>query len=137
MRREIKIVLFILALLMLAIAAIVFVRHAEAETLPTQNVTLTGDFRLSDAPQELYVAKCLRVDLVSAGSDGPWADLTLPYIPPNISDVLLFDGWHVIRAWWEQIDENTLCIRFEPWDVAKLDGTVGVYLVILANNEGA
>ena len=137
MKREKAILLLELALtLVLAVAAVAVIHNAGAEALPSPDASallnLTGDLRLSDAPLEIRVAECLRVDVVSAGMDGAYADLTLPYVPPGIMGVALFDGWHLINGAWEQTGENTLRLRFWPEDLAKLDGTVGIYLVILA-----
>lgn len=139
MRRELKIVLSMLALLIVltVIAAIVIHNtYAKAEALPSPRVddmlALTGDLQLSDAPINLYVAECLRVDVVSMSADGAWADLTLPYVPPSIMGVALFDGFHLINGLWQQTSETTLRLRFWPEDVGRLDGTVGLYLVILA-----
>lgn len=137
MKSEVKLVMGLLALLIVLTIATGIVM-AKADALPAQEApALTGDLRLSDAPMGLYVAECMRVDLVSAGADGAWADLTLPYVPPSIAGVMLFDGWHMIHGVWEQTGETTLRLRFWPEDVARLDGTVGIYLVVLAENEGA
>ena len=108
--------------------------NAKADALPPDPpaLVLAGDLRLSDAPMDLYMAACLRVDVVSMDVDGAWADLTLPYVPPSIAYVLLFDGWHLIHGAWEQTGEPTLRVRFRADELAALDGTVGVYLVILA-----
>ena len=107
-----------------------------AEILPSPDaaslLAITGDLRLSDAPVDLYVAECLRVDLVSVHEDGAWGDLTLPYVPPGILGVMLFDGWHLIPGVWTQTGETTLRLFFWPEDVARLDGTVGLYLLIVA-----
>ena len=135
MRRELKIIWVILALLIiLALVAVVWMHNAKADALPPDPpaLVLAGDLRLSDAPMDLYMAACLRVDVVSMDVDGAWADLTLPYVPPSIAYVLLFDGWHLIHGAWEQTGEPTLRVRFRADELAALDGTVGVYLVILA-----
>ena len=141
MRHELKTVLIMLVLLLVLTVIAAIVIHntdAKAEALPSPNASkllaLTGDLRLSDAPMDLYVAECLRVDIVSAGTDGAWADLTLPYVPPSIWGVMLFDGYHAIHGVWEQTGENILRVRFWPEDVEKMDSTVGVYLVIVAGN---
>ena len=142
MRHELKTILVMLALLLvLTVIAAIVIHNAEAkaETLPSPDASnllaLTGGLRLSDTPMDLYVAECLRVDLVSAGTDGAWACLTLPYVPASITGVLLFDGWHMIHGVWQQTGEATLRLRFWPEDVARLDGTVGIYLVILAEGN--
>ncbi|MBR3019561.1 MAG: hypothetical protein IKH57_21195 [Clostridia bacterium] len=126
-------------LFVLTIVAVVVVHNAGAEALPSPDaktlLALDGDLKLSDAPLDIHVAECLRVDIVSGGEDGTWADLTLPKVPPGIVGVALFDGWHLIYGVWEQTGETTLRLRFWPEDVARLDGTVGIYLVILAEGE--
>lgn len=107
-----------------------------AEALPSPDaasmVSLEGGMTLSGAPLELHIAECLRVDIVSAGPDGVWGDLTLPYVPPSIWGVALFDGWHLIYGEWTQTGDAALRIRFRAEDAAKLDGTVGLYLLIVA-----
>ncbi len=116
-------------------------RTGHAEALPSPDaaslLALNGDLQLSDAPMNIHVAECLRVDVVSAGTDGVWSDLTLPYVPPSIMGVALFDGWHMIHGVWTQIGETTLRLFFWPEDVARLDGTVGIYLVILAEGTNS
>ena len=85
-------------LFVLTIVAVVVVHNAGAEALPSPDaktlLALDGDLKLSDAPLDIHVAECLRVDIVSGGEDGTWADLTLPKVPPGIVGVALFDGWH-------------------------------------------
>ena len=72
MRRELKTIWVMLALLIiLAVGAVIWMHSAKADAL-----AMTGDFRLSDAPMDLYVAACLRVDVVSMDEDGAHADLT-------------------------------------------------------------
>lgn len=121
-----------------ALLALVFfaLNTGNAEVLPPPDAALTGDLRISEAPMDLYVAECLRVDVVSMSTDGAWTDLTLPYVPPSIFSVILFDGYHAIHGVWTQTEENTLRVLFWREDVLSLDGTVGIYLVILAENEG-
>lgn len=121
-----------------ALLSLVFfaVNTGNAEVLPPPDAALTGDLRISEAPMDLYVAECLRVDVASISADGAWADLTLPYVPPSIWGVALFDGYHAIHGVWTQTEENTLRVLFWREDVTRLDGTVGIYLVILAENEG-
>ena len=103
-------------------------RGAGAETLPV----LSGDLALTGAAADIRVAECLRVDVTRCEADGTWAELTLPEMPSGIADVMLYDGWHVIHARWSQTGRNTLRVGFQPGDITRLDGTVGIYLVILA-----
>ena len=109
---------------------------AYAEALPSPNVAdlvkIDGDLAKSDAPMHLYILECVRVDVKRIGKDGIWGDLTLPYVPPSIWGVVLFDGWHVMYGDWEQADDTTLRLHFWPDDLARLDGTVGLYLLIVA-----
>ena len=131
MRNELKIIAILLALLILiAVSAVIIVHNAHAEALPP---ALSGDLLISDAPVNLYAVAILRVDVDPSQWDdqGIWADLTLPYVPPSIAAVILFDGWHMIHGVWEQTGESTLRLRFLPSDLQLLDGTVGVYLIIL------
>ena len=109
---------------------------AYAEALPSPTVAdlvrLSGDLELSDAPDNLYILDCVRVTVKRIGADGSWGDLTLPYVPPSIWGVVLFDGWHLMYGDWAQLDDTTLRLHFWPDDLERLDGTVGLYLLILA-----
>lgn len=113
---------------------------AYAEAIPSPKAAdylrLDGDLELSPAGVDLEITDCLRVNIPTVHDDGAWADLTLPYVSPSIRYILLFDGFHLFHADWEQIEDYTLRIHFWPDDVERLDGTVGIYLVILAENEG-
>jgi len=125
-------VVCVLAGIVALLSLVFFAVNGNAETLQPPDAALTGDLRISEAPRDLYVAECLRVDVVSVSADGAWADLKLPYVPPSIWGVALFDGYHMIRGVWTQTGETTLRLFFWPEDLARLDGTVGIYLVILA-----
>ena len=119
-----------MALMTLLIAATLLLaafHGAKAEMLPI----LSGDFRLTCAEADIRVAAYLRVDVLRADAEEAWADLTLPKLPRDLSDVMLFDGWHILHGRWEQTGENTLRIRFRQVDLRLLDGTVGIYLVLL------
>lgn len=140
MRRELKNTMLLVAVMLaLAVVVVIVAHNARAEALPSPDavsmLALSGDLRLSDAPMDIYVADCLRVDVVSVSADGAWAELKLPYVPPSIWGVALFDGYHMIHGVWAQAGD-TLRLFFWPEDLARLDGTVGIYLVILAENEG-
>ena len=108
----------------------------DAESLPSPEakamISLTGDFALTGAEADMKIAECLRVDVKRWDADGAWAELTLPNIPPGICGVTLFDGWHLIHAQWQQTGETTMRLHFRAEDLETLDGTVGMYLVILA-----
>ncbi len=103
-----------------------------AEALPPDVMTLEGCMELTGADKEIMIAECLRVNLVRMETDGVWAELALPSPPSDICGVLLFDGWHLLHGSWKQLGENRLCIHFRTDELAKLDGTVGLYLLILA-----
>ena len=140
MRRELKNILLLIALVLaMAVVAVIVVNNAKAEALFSQDaahlLSLTGDMRLSEAPVEFRLAECLRVDVVSISNDGVWGDLTLPYVPPSILGAALFDGFHICYGVWQQVGETTLRLRFWPEDVARLDGTVGIYLIILIGGD--
>ena len=108
--------------------------YAEALPSPTVNtlIGLKGDIEISGAENGLEIAECLRVDLVKIERDGAWGNLTLPKVPPGVTQVLLYDGWHLLHGAWERTGDRTLRVHFRAEDLAKLDGTVGLYLVILA-----
>lgn len=133
-------VLGILCGIMAALLVLAFSDYSFAEALPSPTVAdlvkLSGDLEISEAPLDLYVLECVRVDVKRIGKDGVWGDLTLPYVPPSIWGVLLFDEFHLLHGSFERTGENALRVHFWPDDVERLDGTVGIYLVILAENEG-
>lgn len=106
--------------------------YAEALPSPTaaEHLRLDGDLELVPADVDLVVTDCLRVDVTCIREDGIWADLTLPYVPPSIRYLLLFDGFHLLHGAWEPEGESTLRVHF-PWG-DHMDGTVGLYLVIVA-----
>lgn len=140
MRRELKNVLLLIALVLaLAVVAMIVVNRASAEALPSPDakamLALSGDLRLSDAPVDVYVAECLRVDVANTSSDGVWAELELPYVPPGILSIALVDGFHMIHGVWQQTSETTLQVRFWANDIERLDGTIGIYLVVLAEGD--
>ena len=137
MRREQRNAMLLVAVMLaLAVVVVIVTHNAKAEALLSLDaaalLALSGDLRLSDAPMDIYVADCLRVDVVSVSADGAWAELKLPYVPPSIWGVALYDGWHLIYAAWEPVGDNALQLQFRAKDLARLDGTVGLYLVILA-----
>ena len=126
------------ALVLLIVVTLIFFvcRTGNAETVPSPNasalVALDGGLSLTGAEPDIRIAECLRVDVLYCEENWAVADLTLPKLPPGIMDAALFDGWHLIHARWEEIGETTLRLRFWAEDLARLDCTVGVYLVILA-----
>ncbi len=93
---------------------------------------LNGCMELTGAKAEIRIVECLRVDLVRMETDGAWACLTLPKIPDCIRDILLYDGWHLLHGAYERTGENTLSLHFMLNELKTLDGTVGLYLLILA-----
>lgn len=132
MKRAYKALALMITLTLMALV----IGNVHAEALPSPDASallyLSGDLQLSEAPMDIYVAECLRVDVVRIGDDGVWGDLKLPYVPPGILGVALFDGFHLIYGVFQPIGETTLRLMFWPEDVARLDGSVGIYLVILA-----
>ena len=126
---------------LIAIALILSVAvRGGAESLPSPEakalISLTGDFALTGAEADIRIAECIRADVKHYDTAGAWTELTLPMIPPGITDAVLYDGWHLIHAQWEQTGENTLLLHFRAEDLGKLDGTVGLYLLILAERTG-
>ncbi len=93
---------------------------------------LNGCMELTGAKTDIRIVECIRVDLVRMETDGARACLTLPRIPDRIRDILLYDGWHLLHGAYELTGENTLSLHFKLNELMKLDGTVGLYLLILA-----
>ena len=58
-----------------------------------------------------------------------------PYTPgEGIEGVALFDGYHLAQSWWAR-DGNALRLTFFSADLRKFDSTVGLYLVLLVNQQ--
>lgn len=107
----------ILTLLVLAVC-ITIVEGARGE--------VDGGIVISDAPNTLRI-KWYRVDVQAMGEQMK-AEIWVP--PDDVTDILLYDGWHVLHAWWANMGDHILA-AWHSDDIRELDGTVGIYLIIL------
>lgn len=136
-------ILKVAATLQLLIIAFVFAvgqfTPAEAEYIPSPP-TLNDLYRIdseymkmSEFPKKLvlYDVLMVDVDLSTLGDeDNVTANLYLPYVPENLDDIILFDGYHVAYFSFERINEGCVKIMAKAKDIKAFDGNVGLYLFV-------
>ena len=89
----------------------------------------------SEFPIDLYECECIRIDLnteVIPTGDVIEGEFFFPALPSTLDLVFLYDGCHLIPARWHWTDENRIYVAFTVEDIAKLDGTVGLYIFLFA-----
>lgn len=141
MRRELKTILIMLMLLLvMAIAAVIVIHNTGAEAAESPDlakyVWITSDdgISLSTAPVELIPAELLRMSVdkeLIQKKDWLEADISLPYIPPNIKYLILTDGQHITMGIWEQTGEHTIRVKFSAKELRDFSTPEVCYLVIL------
>ncbi|MBR4539010.1 MAG: hypothetical protein IKO52_09210 [Clostridia bacterium] len=141
MRRELKNVLIMLAmLLVMAVAAVIVIHNASGEAAESPDLTryvriISDDgISLSTAPVELIPAELLRMSVdKKAIQEKDWleADISLPYIPVGIKYLILTDGQHITMAVWEQTGEHTIHVKFSVKELREFSTPEVCYLVIL------
>lgn len=113
-----KQIALIFAILMIAISSVwPFAYSEEQEKWPPDDIMLlNGDgLEMSNASVELYSSFVFRVDIEKKYVDENrliQAEFSLPYIPPALYNVILWDGWHTAYTVWEVSGPHTLKIRF-------------------------
>lgn len=145
MRRELKNILIMLALLVvMAVAAVIVIHNASAEAAESPDLTkyvwITSDdgISLSTAPVELIPAELLRISVDKESiQEKDWleANISLPYIPPNIKYLVLTDGRHITMGIWEQTNEHTIHVKFSAKESRDFSTPEVCYLVILAEKR--
>ena len=138
-----------LALLLAAaisLCGIMMATGANAEELPAEpapSITIDALYRVvsgamvkSDAPFDLQIVECIRLDI---GTDSlPEqvalidAEIIFPAVPKKLKSVLLYDGKHALAAQWHWTDENAIYIAFERADIEKMDQAQPFYLFLIA-----
>ena len=145
MRRELTIVWTLLLLLaVVAVAAGIMIHTAGAEAVDSPNLTKyvwirsNDGISLSTAPVELIPAELLRVSVdKEAIQEKDWleADISLPYVPPDIKYLILTDGQHITMGVWDQMGEHTIRVKFSGKELRQFSMTEVYYLVILTERQ--
>ena len=138
-----------LALLLAAaisLCGIMMATGANAEELPAEpvpSITIDALYRVvsgamvkSDAPFDLQIVECIRVDISTDSLPEQVAlidaEIVFPALPKKLKSVLLYDGKHVLAAQWHWTDENAIYIAFERADIEKMDQAQPFYLFLIA-----
>ena len=113
-------------------------RDVQSESAPSP--TLNDMYRIeseymhvSDFPNNFVLYDILMIDLDAdkvKETEIITADLYLPYVPYDLDNIVLFDGYHIAHFAFERINDG--CVRIQAWtrDLAGFDGTVGLYLFV-------
>ena len=101
--------------------SMLFLRGGEAEITP------------SEAPMEHTIIGIQRVDL-DVYADPVKAKIEIPALKTDEYAVLITDGYHIAWAYSITPGNSELFCLFHTRDLLKMDGTVGVYLIWLAND---
>ena len=94
--------------------------------------------RLSEFPNKLILYDVLMIDIdrdKAQETDEITADLYLPFVPENLDEIILFDGWHVAHFRFERVSETCVRIKLNTLDVVGFDGTVGLYLFVTGHEN--
>ena len=138
-----------LALLLAAaisLCGIMMATGANAEELPAEpvpSITIDALYRVvsgamvkSDAPFDLHIVECIRLDISTDSLPEQVAlidaEIIFPAVPKKLKSVLLYDGKHVLAAQWHWTDENAIYIAFERADIEKMDQAQPFYLFLIA-----
>ena len=138
-----------LALLLAAaisLCGIMMATGANAEELPVEPVpsitvdalyrVVSGTMSKSDAPFDLQIVECIRLDIGTGSLPEQVAlidaEIIFPAVPKKLKSVLLYDGKHVLAAQWHWTDENAIYIAFERADIEKMDQAQPFYLFLIA-----
>ena len=133
MRKVLAALALFLALLIVAIG-LPLILNGEAEALPSK--TVNDLYTVEGAEMSKAPVTALRLDWVRVDLHGPFEDestvrLKIPYEPPDMSGVALFDGWHWINCRWCALDGDEITAAWDGEALEELDGTVGVYLILI------
>ena len=133
MRKVMAALALFLALLIVAIG-LPLILNGEAEALPSK--TVNDLYTVEGAEMSKAPATALRLDWVRVDLHGPFDEertvrLKIPYEPPDLCGVALFDGWHWINCERCTLDGDEITAVWKRDALEELDGTVGVYLVLI------
>jgi len=108
-----------IAAIVLITLSLLFLRGGEAEITP------------SEAPMEHTIIGIQRVD-VDLYADPVQVRIEIPVMETDEYAVLITDGYHIAQAYNVTPGNGELFCLFHRRDLAKMDGTVGLYLIWLA-----
>lgn len=108
--------------------------NGEAEALPS--ITVNDLYTVEGAEMSEAPVTALRLDWVRVDMAGPFDEertvrLKIPYEPPDLCGAVLFDGWHWINCRWCALDGDEITAVWSKGALEALDGTVGVYLILI------
>lgn len=133
MKKIISVLALILALVIVGVG-LPMLLNGEAEALPSKTVndlyTVEGA-EMSNAPVNALMLDWVRVDLHGPFEEEKTVRLKIPYEPPDLCGAVLFDGWHWIACERCTLDGDEITAAWKRDALEKLDGTVGVYLILI------
>ena len=135
MKKVLAVLALILALVIVGVG-LPMLLNGEAEALPSKTVndlyTVEGA-EISEAPVNALMLDWVRVDLHGPFEEERTVRLKIPYEPPDLCGAVLFDGWHWINCERCTLDGDEITAAWKRDALDKLDGTVGVYLILIFN----
>ena len=133
MKKVLAVLALILALVIVGVG-LPMLLNGEAEALPSKTVNdlyrLEGA-EISEAPVNALILDWVRVDLHGPFEEERTVRLKIPYEPPDLCGAVLFDGWHWIACERCTLDGDEITAVWKRDALDKLDGTVGVYLILI------
>ena len=133
MKKVLAVLALILALVIVGVG-LPMLLNGEAEALPSKTVndlyTVEGA-EISGAPVNALMLDWVRVDLHGPFEEERTVRLKIPYEPPDLCGAVLYDGWHWINCERCTLDGDEITAVWKRDVLEKLDGTVGVYLILI------
>ena len=133
MKKVLAVLALVLALVIVG-AGLPMLLNGKAEALPSKTVndlyTVEGA-EMSNAPVNALMLDWVRVDLHGPFEEERTVRLKIPYEPPDLCGAVLFDGWHWIACERCTLDGDEITAAWKRDALEKLDGTVGVYLILI------
>ena len=133
MKKLLAVLALILALVIVGVG-LPMLLNGEAEALPSKTVndlyTVEGA-EISGAPVNALMLDWVRVDLHGPFEEERTVRLKIPYEPPDLCGAVLYDGWHWINCERCTLDGDEITAVWKRDVLEKLDGTVGVYLILI------
>ena len=129
MRKQIKVAATLQLIIIAFVFAVGYFTPVEAEYVPSPTLKDlyridSEHMRMSEFPKRLVLYDVLMVDVDLYGltdEDLITAHLYLPFVPENLNDVVLFDGYHVAHFSFERIDDGCVKITARARDIKTFD----------------
>ena len=135
MKKVLAVLALVLALVIVGVG-LPMLLNGEAEALPSKTVndlyTVEGA-KISGAPVTALRLDWVRVDLHGPFEEERTVRLKIPYEPPDLCGAVLYDGWHWIACERCTLDGDEITAVWKRDALEELDGTVGVYLILIFN----